>query len=114
MGKTLEAMEEELKAIKEEKKLLSEAVNALNKKIAKLDDKLILCTSNKNEALSSDEIKSKAILIIDMPSCCDECFALDDNGDYPFCLITHEQRGYNFRTREQRMPKCPLRPAPEK
>ena len=119
MGKTLEAMEEELKAIKEEKKLLSEAVNALNKKITKLDDeilayKLILLTSNKNEALSGDEIMSKAILIIDMPSCCDECFALDDNGDYPFCLVTHEQRGYNFRTREQRMPKCPLRPAPEK
>lgn len=57
---------------------------------------------------------NKAILIIDMPSCCDECFALDDNGDYPFCLITQEQRGYNFRTREQKMPKCPLRPAPEK
>lgn len=56
---------------------------------------------------------NKAILIVDMPSCCDECFALDGNGDYPFCLITQEQRGYNFRTREQKMPKCPLRPAPE-
>ena len=57
---------------------------------------------------------NKAILIIDMPSCCDECFALNDNGDYPFCLITQEQRGYNFRTREQKMSKCPLKPAPEK
>ena len=57
---------------------------------------------------------NKAILIIDMPSCCDECFALNDNGDYPLCLITQEQRGYNFRTREQKMSKCPLRPAPEK
>ena len=57
---------------------------------------------------------SKAILIIDMPSCCDECFALDDNGDYPFCLITHEQRGYTFRIREQRMPKCPLKPIADK
>ena len=56
---------------------------------------------------------SKAILMIDMPSCCDECFALDDNGDYPVCLITQEQRGYTFRTREQKMSKCPLRPAPE-
>ena len=56
---------------------------------------------------------NKAILIIDMPSCCDECFALDDNGDYPFCLITQEQRGYNFRTREQKMDRCPLKPAPE-
>ena len=57
---------------------------------------------------------SKAILIIDMPSCCDECFALDDNGDYPFCLITHEQRGYTFRIREQRMPKYPLKPIADK
>ena len=57
---------------------------------------------------------NKAILIIDMPNCCDECFALDDNGDYPVCLITQEQRGYTFRTREQKMDSCPLRPAPEK
>lgn len=51
---------------------------------------------------------NKAILIIDMPSCCDECFALDDNGDYPVCLITQEQRGYTFKTREQKMDKCPI------
>ena len=54
----------------------------------------------------------KAILVIDMPNCCDECFALDDNGDYPFCLITQEQRGYTFRTREQKMDKCPFKLAP--
>lgn len=46
---------------------------------------------------------------IQMPKCCDECFALDDNGDYPFCLISHDQRGYNFNTRERRMPTCPLK-----
>lgn len=56
----------------------------------------------------------KAILVIDMPSCCDECFALDDYGDYPVCRITQEQRGYNFRTREQKMSKCPFRPLPKK
>lgn len=56
----------------------------------------------------------KAILVIDMPSCCDECFALDDSGDYPFCLITQEQKGYTFRTREQKMDKCPLKKLPEK
>ena len=43
-----------------------------------------------------------------MPKCCDECFALDDNGDYPFCLISQEQRGYTFPIREKRMPNCPL------
>ena len=44
-----------------------------------------------------------------MPKCCDECFALDDHGDYPFCLISQDQRGYNFNTREKRMPTCPLK-----
>ena len=57
---------------------------------------------------------NKAILVIDMPSCCDECFALDDNGDYPLCLITQEQRGYTFRTREQKMDRCPLKSVPDK
>ena len=56
----------------------------------------------------------KAILVIDMPSCCYECFALDDNGDYPRCRITDEQSGYKFRTREQKMDKCPLKPMPKK
>ena len=56
----------------------------------------------------------KAILVMNMPNCCDECFALDDNGDYPMCRITQEQRGYTFRTREQRMDSCPLKPVPEK
>ena len=45
---------------------------------------------------------------ISMPSCCNECFALDDTGDYPTCLISHDSRGYNFNTHAQRMPSCPL------
>lgn len=45
---------------------------------------------------------------MEMPTCCDECVALDEYGDYPVCRITQEQRGYNFRTREKRMDKCPL------
>ena len=57
---------------------------------------------------------SKAILVIDMPSCCEECFALDFHGDYPMCMVTDEQRGYNFNTRARRMPHCPLKPMPEK
>ena len=44
-----------------------------------------------------------------MPKCCDECFALDYNGDYPRCRITNEQRGYTFDIRNRRMDKCPLR-----
>lgn len=49
---------------------------------------------------------------MEMPSYCDDCWALDEYGDYPVCQITEEQRGYNFRTREKRMDKCPLVPVP--
>jgi len=45
---------------------------------------------------------------VEMPACCDKCFALDDHGDYPHCLITGDWRGYKFRTREKRMDTCPL------
>lgn len=44
-----------------------------------------------------------------LPSSCDECFALDDHGDYPYCLISHDQRGYTFNTRANRMQSCPLK-----
>ena len=55
-----------------------------------------------------------SILInMEMPKCCDDCFALDDNGDYPYCLISSTQQGYTFRTREKRMSNCPLVEAPE-
>ena len=49
---------------------------------------------------------------MEMPTSCDNCWALDDYGDYPRCRITEEQRGYNFRIREKRMDKCPLVPVP--
>ena len=45
---------------------------------------------------------------MEMPMVCDDCWALDEYGDYPRCRITEEQRGYNFRIREQRMEHCPL------
>lgn len=45
---------------------------------------------------------------IEIPECCDKCWALNDYSDYPVCLITGETRGYNFRIRERRMDKCPL------
>ena len=48
----------------------------------------------------------------EMPTVCDECWALDDNYDYPRCRITDEQRGYNFNCRERRMDRCPLVPVP--
>ena len=48
-----------------------------------------------------------------MPSVCDECWALDESGDYPICRITDETRGYNFRAREKRMDRCPLIELPD-
>ena len=50
---------------------------------------------------------------MEMPTCCAECRFLDESGDYPWCIITDEQRGYNFRIRELRMPHCPLVPVPD-
>ena len=50
---------------------------------------------------------------MEMPSCCGECRFLDEYGDYPCCIVTDEQRGYNFRIRELRMPHCPLIPVPD-
>lgn len=49
-------------------------------------------------------------IIIDqeMPECCDQCWALDDHGDYPYCLISQTSKGYTFRTREKRMDNCPM------
>ena len=44
-----------------------------------------------------------------LPSCCDECFALDDHDDYPYCLISHDQRGYTFNIQANRMPSCSLK-----
>lgn len=48
------------------------------------------------------------IKYVEMPKNCAECWALDEYGDYPVCRITQEQRGYTFRTTEQRMDLCPL------
>ena len=50
---------------------------------------------------------------VEMPSYCAECRFLSEYGDYPVCIITDEQRGYNFRVCENRMPHCPLVPVPE-
>jgi len=55
-----------------------------------------------------DEDDDKMVWVRELPECCDKCFALDDNGDYPTCLITHIAHGYNFRIRDKRMPECPL------
>lgn len=49
-----------------------------------------------------------AIRDMEMPSCCDECRFLDDDGDYPMCRVNGMQRGYNFPKREKRMDFCPL------
>lgn len=49
---------------------------------------------------------------MEMPKSCGYCPMLDDYGDYPFCQLTQEQRGYNFPVAVKRMDKCPLIPVP--
>ena len=51
---------------------------------------------------------SEVVVRMEMPKSCDLCPCLDDNGDYPRCRITNEQRGYTFNNREKRMPGCPI------
>ena len=58
-------------------------------------------------------MKDKAMLMMDMPNTCRDCPFLDDNGDYPMCIATHEIRGYNFRISELKMNKCPLKELPK-
>lgn len=43
-----------------------------------------------------------------MPQCCDDCFAFDDRGDYPYCRILHYSTGYNFSSATRRLNYCPL------
>ena len=46
---------------------------------------------------------------MDMPSCCGNCFALDDTGYYPTCIINDHYQGCNFDIFKKRMPDCPLK-----
>lgn len=43
-----------------------------------------------------------------MPQCCDDCFAFDDSGDYPYCRISQYSTGYTFEPAKHRMFNCPL------
>lgn len=57
---------------------------------------------------------SECVVRMEMPGCCWDCPCLDDDGDYPRCRISNEQRGYNFPIHEKRMPGCPItQPLPE-
>ena len=46
---------------------------------------------------------------MNMPKCCDDCPIFDDSGDYPYCRVLHETRGYTFETLVKRFPNCPLK-----
>ena len=54
-----------------------------------------------------------AYVDIPIPETCDQCHAMDDNSDYPYCMILHESRGYDFNIREKRFPNCPMKPDSE-
>lgn len=46
---------------------------------------------------------------IKMPNCCYDCPFSDDSGDYPYCWVLHQNRGYTFDTQTKRFPNCPLK-----
>lgn len=50
---------------------------------------------------------------IPMPKNCYDCPFSDDSGDYPYCWVLHQNRGYSFDRRTKRFPNCPLKPAEE-
>lgn len=60
----------------------------------------------------------KAVLVTDMPECCDECFALVYNSELFFCRyrcrITGKTEDFKFKTSKQRIDDCPWRELPEK
>ena len=66
------------------------------------------CDSGWEFPKDPDEDEDKLVWVRELPECCNECFALDDSGDYPTCRITQASRGYNFNVREKRMSDCPL------
>ncbi len=53
-------------------------------------------------------------LNIPMPDCCDDCPFIDDIGDYPYCMVLKENRGYTFDTTKRKFPNCPLKLVEEK
>ena len=46
---------------------------------------------------------------IKMPNCCYDCPFSDDSGDYPYCWVLHQNRGYRFDRKTKRFPNCPLK-----
>ena len=51
---------------------------------------------------------------IPMPNNCCDCPFSDDSGDYPYCWVLHQNRGYTFDRRTKRFPNCPLKAVEEK
>ena len=48
-----------------------------------------------------------------MPETCGACKFMDDSGDYPFCRVLSENRGYKFDVFTKRFQNCPLKPVDE-
>ena len=48
-----------------------------------------------------------------MPESCGTCKFMDDSGDYPFCRVLLQNRGYSFDVFTKRFPNCPLKPVEE-
>lgn len=53
---------------------------------------------------------------IDMqaPKTCGDCPFMDDNGDYPYCIVLQQSQGYTFNIYAKRFPNCPIKTTEEK
>lgn len=46
-----------------------------------------------------------------MPNTCGDCPFMDEcRGDYPYCTVLQQNRGYTFDVHKKRFPNCPLKP----
>ncbi len=52
-------------------------------------------------------------MIVNFPKNCAECNFLNDDYDYPTCIVTEETRGYTFQTHLNRMDCCPIKEFPK-
>lgn len=58
----------------------------------------------------------KAILVIDMPSCCEECSLMWKDEYSDFCPVKHDKNTtdiYDYTHSHTKPNWCPLKPAPE-
>lgn len=55
----------------------------------------------------------KGYIVLNYPKNCAECNFLNDDYDYPTCIVTGETRGYTFQTHKSKMDGCLFKKFPK-